>query len=133
MVEPRRGVGIFLSGQWPSAESFAGPPRLVGDGGCDLKTGRACPFAAEDTDAPTYLQYIVPTDYDDAPDGAFNGILAEELALLAHRPFPSWRGEITLNAILASAAMPTLFRAVHEESAARSVIASATLRGERLI
>ena len=40
------------------------------------------PFADRDTDAPPYVQFIVPTDYDDAPGGAFPGILAEELALL---------------------------------------------------
>jgi NTE family protein len=39
---------------------------------------------------------------------------AVDVATGAHRAFSSWRGEITLNAILASAAVPPLFRAVHE-------------------
>src|SRR4051812_27249943 len=39
-------------------------------------------FADEDPDAPPYVQFIVPTDYENAPDRAFRGILAEELALL---------------------------------------------------
>jgi len=39
------------------------------------------PFADQDPDAPPYVQFIVPTDFD-APGGAFPGILAEELALL---------------------------------------------------
>jgi NTE family protein len=39
---------------------------------------------------------------------------AVDVATGAHRAFSSWRGEITRNAILASAAVPPLFRAVHE-------------------
>ena len=39
---------------------------------------------------------------------------AVDVATGAHQAFSSWRGEITLNAILASAAVPPLFRAVHE-------------------
>ena len=40
---------------------------------------------------------------------------AVDVATGAHRAFSSWRGDITLNAILASAAVPPLFRAVHED------------------
>lgn len=39
------------------------------------------PFASQDPDAPPYVQFIVPTDFD-APGTAFAGILDEELALL---------------------------------------------------
>jgi NTE family protein len=39
---------------------------------------------------------------------------AVDVATGAHQAFSSWRGEITLNAIVASAAVPPLFRAVHE-------------------
>jgi NTE family protein len=39
---------------------------------------------------------------------------AVDVATGAHRAYSSWCGEITLNAILASAAVPPLFRAVHE-------------------
>ena len=39
---------------------------------------------------------------------------AVDVASGAHRAFSSWRGEITLNSILASAAVPPLFRAVHD-------------------
>lgn len=39
------------------------------------------PLAAEDPEAPPYLQYVVPTDFDDAADDEFRGVLAEELSL----------------------------------------------------
>jgi NTE family protein len=39
---------------------------------------------------------------------------AVDVATGAHQAFSRWRGEITLNAIVASAAVPPLFRAVHE-------------------
>jgi hypothetical protein len=40
------------------------------------------PGAMNDPQAPRYLQFIIPTDFDDAPEGEFRGVLAEELSLL---------------------------------------------------
>src|SRR5262249_62432238 len=40
------------------------------------------PLAMNDPEAPRYLQFIIPTDFDDAPEGEFRGVLAEELSLL---------------------------------------------------
>jgi hypothetical protein len=40
------------------------------------------PLREQDPQAPPYLQFIVPTDYDDAPVGVFNGLLAEEISIL---------------------------------------------------
>jgi hypothetical protein len=41
--------------------------------------------AGEDPSAPTWLQYILPTDIDDRSGGRFRGILAEELSELQRR------------------------------------------------
>ena len=40
------------------------------------------PLAVHDPEAPRYLQFIIPTDFDDAPEGEFRGVLAEEMSLL---------------------------------------------------
>ena len=40
------------------------------------------PLAVNDPEAPKYLQFIIPTDFDDAPEGEFRGVLAEEMSLL---------------------------------------------------
>ncbi len=40
------------------------------------------PLAGHDGDEAAYVQFIVPTDFDDAPEGEFRGIFAEELSLL---------------------------------------------------
>jgi Caspase domain len=40
------------------------------------------PLAVNDPEAPRYLQFIIPTDFDDAPGDEFRGVLAEEMSLL---------------------------------------------------
>src|SRR6478735_7316947 len=38
----------------------------------------------KDPALPSWLQFIVPTDYDHSDNGTFTGILAEELSVLQH-------------------------------------------------